>query len=77
MEYRWQYPKPVNILDMELAEFDLTKTEYIKKDVEYVAGIYDLLNAPQGSIETEYFTEDVEYVAGTILNTDLVHMSAR
>lgn len=39
VEYRWQYPKPVNILDMELAEFDLTKTEYIKRDVEYVAGI--------------------------------------
>ena len=38
MEYRWKLD-PVNILNMELAEFDLTKTEYSIKDVEYVAGI--------------------------------------
>ena len=38
MEYRWK-KNPVNILNMELAEFDLTKTEYSIKDVEYVAGI--------------------------------------
>ena len=38
VEYQWQYPKPVNILNMELAEFDLTKTEYTIDDVEYVAG---------------------------------------
>ena len=30
--------EPVNILNMELAEFDLTKTEYSINDVEYVAG---------------------------------------
>jgi len=39
VEYRWKMPEPVNILNMELAEFDLTKTEYSIKDVEYVAGI--------------------------------------
>ena len=39
MEYRWKQYDPVNILNMELAEFDLTKTEYSIKDVEYVAGI--------------------------------------
>ena len=39
MEYRWKQYEPVNILNMELAEFDLTKTEYSIKDVEYVAGI--------------------------------------
>ena len=38
MEYRWKDYEPVNILDMELAEFDLTKTEYKVEDVEYVAG---------------------------------------
>ena len=38
VEYRWK-KDPVNILNMELAEFDLTKTEYSIKDVEYVAGI--------------------------------------
>ena len=38
VEYRWK-KNPVNILNMELAEFDLTKTEYSMKDVEYVAGI--------------------------------------
>ena len=38
VEYRWK-KNPVNILNMELAEFDLTKTEYSIKDVEYVAGI--------------------------------------
>lgn len=39
VEYRWKKYDPVNILNMELAEFDLTKTEYSIKDVEYVAGI--------------------------------------
>ena len=39
VEYRWKQYDPVNILNMELAEFDLTKTEYSIKDVEYVAGI--------------------------------------
>ena len=39
MEYRWKQQDPVNILNMELAEFDLTRTEYSIKDVEYVAGI--------------------------------------
>ena len=38
VEYRWKQD-PVSILNMELAEFDLTKTEYSIKDVEYVAGI--------------------------------------
>lgn len=40
VEYRWKQYDPVNILNMELAEFDLTKTEYSIKDVEYVAGIH-------------------------------------
>ncbi|XP_022799766.1 gamma-aminobutyric acid receptor alpha-like isoform X2 [Stylophora pistillata] len=40
VEYRWKYPNPINILNMELAEFDLTKTEYTSEDVEYVAGKY-------------------------------------
>lgn len=39
VDYRWK-KNPVNILNMELAEFDLTKTEYSMKDVEYVAGKY-------------------------------------
>ncbi|KAK2555053.1 Glycine receptor subunit alpha-3, partial [Acropora cervicornis] len=34
------YGEPVKILNMELAEFDLTKTTYTYKDVEYVAGKY-------------------------------------
>ena len=40
VEYRWKQYDPVNILNMELAEFDLTKTEYSIEDVEYVAGIH-------------------------------------
>ena len=40
VEYRWKEYDPVNILNMELAEFDLTKTEYSFEDVEYVAGMY-------------------------------------
>ncbi|XP_027056809.1 gamma-aminobutyric acid receptor subunit beta-like [Pocillopora damicornis] len=40
VEYRWKYPNPINILDIELAEFDLTSTEYTSEDVEYVAGKY-------------------------------------
>ncbi|XP_078353102.1 glycine receptor subunit alpha-3-like [Oculina patagonica] len=40
VEYRWKQYDPVNILNMELAEFDLTKTEYSIEDVEYVAGKY-------------------------------------
>ena len=49
VEYRWKYPNPINILDIELAEFDLTSTEYTSEDVEYVAGIhYDLLQALRG-----------------------------
>ena len=43
MEYRWKQYEPVNILNMELAEFDLTKTEYSIKDVEYVAGMHWLM----------------------------------
>lgn len=39
VEYRWKEYEPVNILNMELAEFDLTKTEYKIQDVEYVAGM--------------------------------------
>ena len=38
VEYRWKDGEPVKILNMELAEFDLTKTTYTYKDVEYVAG---------------------------------------
>lgn len=38
VEFRWKQYDPVNILNMELAEFDLTKTEYSIEDVEYVAG---------------------------------------
>ena len=37
VDYRWK-ANPVNILNKELAEFDLTKTEYTYEDVEYVAG---------------------------------------
>lgn len=49
VEYRWKYPNPINILDIELAEFDLTSTEYTSEDVEYVAGIHhDLLQALRG-----------------------------
>ena len=49
VEYRWKYPNPINILDIELAEFDLTSTEYTSEDVEYVAGIhYDFLQALRG-----------------------------
>ncbi|XP_074611287.1 glycine receptor subunit alpha-3-like [Acropora palmata] len=40
VEYRWKDGEPVKILNMELAEFDLTKTTYTYKDVEYVAGKY-------------------------------------
>lgn len=40
VEYRWKEYEPVNILNMELAEFDLTKTEYKIQDVEYVAGMW-------------------------------------
>ena len=40
VEYRWKAnADPVNILNMELAEFDLTRTEYSYQDVEYVAGM--------------------------------------
>ncbi|XP_068726094.1 gamma-aminobutyric acid receptor subunit alpha-6-like isoform X1 [Montipora capricornis] len=39
VDYRWK-ANPVNILNRELAEFDLTKTEYTYEDVEYVAGEY-------------------------------------
>ena len=38
VEYRWKNHEPVKILDMELAEFDLTNTEYRSEEIEYVAG---------------------------------------
>ena len=38
VEYRWKDHEPVKILDMELAEFDLTNTEYRTEEIEYVAG---------------------------------------
>lgn len=38
VEYRWKDYEPVKILNMELAEFDLTNTEHKAEDVEYVAG---------------------------------------
>ncbi|CAH3172375.1 unnamed protein product [Porites evermanni] len=40
VEYRWKNHEPVKILDMELAEFDLTNTEYRSEEIEYVAGKY-------------------------------------
>ena len=61
VEYRWKYD-PVNILNMELAEFDLTKTEYSIKNVEYVAGIYrcecikSILGGPVAYIRLVYHT---------------------
>ena len=48
VEYRWKYPNPINILDIELAEFDLTSTEYTSEDVEYVAGIHYAYFKPSG-----------------------------
>jgi len=61
VEYRWKYD-PVNILNMELAEFDLTKTEYSIKNVEYVAGIYrcecikSILGGPVTYTRLVYYT---------------------
>lgn len=60
VEYRWKYPNPINILDIELAEFDLTSTEYTSEDVEYVAGIhYDFLQALRGVPRKEKTMSDL------------------
>ena len=63
VEFRWKQYDPVNILNMELAEFDLTKTEYSIEEVEYVGGIDRFYQRGyMGGVDTVGIPLPLEYI---------------